>query len=82
MNSLSVSLILCKSQCAPRDQEEEEAEEVMAIIHMMRPMNGSTALKRDTTVQTMEPVLYCLAVSMSPAEALDEACSPVGCDRK
>ena len=78
MNSLSVSLILCKSQCAPRDQEEEG----MAIIHMMRPMIGSTTLKRDTTVQTMEPVLYCLAVSMSPAEALDEACSPVGCDRK
>jgi hypothetical protein len=54
----------------PRDQEEEEA---MAMIQMTRATNGSRALRRETTLHTMDPVLYCLAVSTSPAEALDEA---------
>ena len=47
----------------------------MAMIQMMRAKKGTTALSREMTVQTMEPVLYCLAVSISPAEALDEAWS-------
>ena len=45
----------------------------MEMIQMIRATNGSTALRRETTEHTMDPVLYCLAVSISPAEALDEA---------
>ena len=40
-------------------------------------MNGRIALTRDTTVHAREPLLYCLAVIISPFEALDEACERI-----
>lgn len=40
---------------------------------MMKTMNGRITLTIDTTVHAKEPLLYCLAVTMSPLDALEEA---------
>ena len=61
------------------DRQAHSLEVALAliVIHIMKMMMGTTTLTRATTVQPRDSPLYCLAVFMSPLDALEEACAEV-----